>query len=179
MKMENWTPILDFFVPGTPKPQPRPRAFARRIGNKAVARVYNPTDAEGWKNFIAIAARDHLPASRLEGPISLDLDFYFERPGRLMGRKWPDGPIPHDSAPDRDNLEKAVMDCMTALGFWRDDGQVCDGRVRKFYTARGGIPGAQIRISIYSPPDQDIFGRPRTARKKSVESAPLFAGAQP
>ena len=37
---------IEFFVEGDPKPQPRPRAFARKIGNKFMARVYDAGTAE-------------------------------------------------------------------------------------------------------------------------------------
>lgn len=45
---------ITFFIHGDPKPQPRPRAFARRMGAKFVARVYDAGTAEGWKSQIAM-----------------------------------------------------------------------------------------------------------------------------
>lgn len=139
--------MISFYAPGLPKAQPRPRAFARRMGQKFVARVYDAGTAEGWKGAIAAAAAAHRPASPLEGPIRLDVDFFFPRPARLMRAKDADGLIPHTAKPDRDNLDKAVCDCLTQLGFWRDDAQVCDGQIRKFYTTKiAGQTGARIRI---------------------------------
>lgn len=139
------TPI-SFHVPGIPKAQPRPRAFAKKFGDKYQARVYDAKTAEGWKSQIAIAARTSIPTSPIDGPIRVDIDFIFPRPQRLMRKADVDGEIFHESKPDRDNLEKAVLDCLTTLAFWHDDGQVCDGRVRKLYQAKGGFTGARIRI---------------------------------
>ncbi len=54
------------------------------------------------------------------------------------------GPIPRRlagelrpiSKPDRDNLEKLVLDAFTRSGrWWRDDSQIVDGRSRKVYGA--------------------------------------------
>lgn len=139
---------ITFTVRGEPKAQPRPRAFARKFGNgKVAARMYDAGTAEGWKGLIALAAKPFMPAAPIEGPLRVDIDFFFPRPGRLMRKKDPDVPIPHDSKPDRDNCEKAVLDALTQLGFWRDDAQVCEGEVRKFYASKSGTPHAKIQIS--------------------------------
>lgn len=146
------TPI-EFRVQGEPKAQPRPRAFARKFGNGTVAaRMYDAGTAEGWKGLIAQAARPHVPAVPLEGPLRVDVDFFFPRPKRLMRAKDPEGPIPHDGKPDRDNLDKAVLDALTQLGFWRDDAQACDGRIRKFFTSKQGTPHAKVVIEPVEVP---------------------------
>lgn len=137
---------ISFFVSGTPKAQPRPRAFARKMGNTFVARVYDAGTAEGWKSLIAMAARGHCPKIPLAGPLCVDIDLYFPRPQRLLRAKDPEGAIRHTAKPDRDNLDKAALDCLTQLGFWGDDAQVCDGRVRKFYASKHGPAGARIEI---------------------------------
>jgi len=125
--------LLNVFVRGIPKPQPRPRAFARRMGATFVARVYDAGTAESWKGAVAIALKPFLPPIPHDGPLSVSIDFFFPRPKCLSRKKDPIGYIPHAGRPDRDNLEKATTDAMTQLGFWKDDGQVCAGEVRKFY----------------------------------------------
>jgi len=35
---------------------------------------------------------------------------------------------------------------MTTDGWWRDDAQVVAGEVRKFYHAKGDVPGAEIGV---------------------------------
>ena len=142
--------VIQFFVPGVPKAQPRPRAFARKMGNKFVARVFDAGTAEGWKGEIALAARPHCPREPLAGPLYVDIDFLFPRPQRLLSKKSPEGEIPHTSKPDRDNCEKAVLDAMTTLGFWVDDGQVCGGEVRKLYAKKGAASGARIRVHAFA-----------------------------
>lgn len=156
-----WRTIASFTVLGDPKPQPRPRAFAR---GKHV-RVYDPGTAEGWKAAIALAAREHLPPEPLQGPVRLDATFRFRRPKAhyLRGVLRTNAPEHHTGRPDVDNLHKAVLDCLTQLGMWHDDGQVCAGEVVKVYSEQ---PGAEIHVqsgtcsvhesSLYSLPEGSL-----------------------
>lgn len=139
-----WEMVACFDVHGEPKGQPRTRACLR--GKRAG--VYDPGTADGWKSLVAIAARPYLPASPIDAPVRLDLVFLFPRPARLMRKKDPEGQIPHTAKPDRDNLDKAVMDALTAIGMWRDDALVCAGSVEKYYVAKGRPSGALVKISV-------------------------------
>ena len=150
VKRQPWKTVALFRVDGSPKAQPRPRAFARKLGNgQTVVRAYEAGTAENWKSRIADGSRPFLPVSPLEGPIRVDLDLLLPRPKRLFRKKDPAGELPHDKKPDRDNCEKAVLDAMTELGWWRDDAQVCAGEVRKLYHAKDGRPGARIRVWVW------------------------------
>ncbi len=140
--------MIDFWVDGEPKGQPRPRAFA--FNGKA--RVYDPGTAEGWKSMIAIAARTGLYGERekLEGPLALRLRFFFPRPkSHFRTRKTEyiirdDAPTYHTGKPDSDNAAKAVMDALTQIGVWNDDAQICKLSVTKEY---GSQPGCRITIT--------------------------------
>lgn len=141
----DWLQIMEFTVHGDPKPQPRPRAFSRN----SMVRVYDPSTAEGWKSLIAATIdKDFDIDQPIEGPVRLDLDFYMRRPASMMRKKDPEEPIRHTKKPDRDNLEKAVMDCMTQLSVWRDDSQVCAGEINKYYHAKDDGPGMKVVLSI-------------------------------
>jgi len=135
-----------FSVDGVPKGQPRPRGFAFRRANKTSVRVYDPGTAEGWKAQIALAVKPFLPPQPLTGPIRVDILFRFPRPKRLCRKKDPPGELPHTAKPDRDNCDKAVLDALKQVGLYRDDAQVCDGRIVKVYHALGGKPGARIQV---------------------------------
>jgi len=136
-----------FRVVGIPVGQPRPRACVRGRGPRARAGMYDPGTADGWKAAIAAAAAKHRPRSPAGGPIRVDADFVFPRPRYMGGAKYPEGEVPHDVKPDRDNCEKALLDALTGVGFWADDAQVCAGEVRKFYASRRGTPGVRVRVS--------------------------------
>src|SRR5262245_54600356 len=139
---------IEFFVPGEPKGQPRPRAFARQIApGKWSARAYNPGTAEGWKSCIATEAKTRRPDEPLTGPLALRVVFHMPRPKshfKTKGALRDTSPHHHTSRPDADNLGKAVKDCLTALGFWRDDAQICDEHFVKQFA--GTVPGANITI---------------------------------
>lgn len=154
--------VIHIVVPGIPKPQPRARAYAR--GDHAA--MYDPKTANGWKNSVAAAAIPHRPAKPLTGPLRVDIVFYLPRPKRLMRKADPSGPVwCHDlGRNDRDNLDKAVLDTLTDIGMWEDDGQVCCGEIRKFYHSKGGRPGAIITIQPAPPEVTPPLQRPLELR---------------
>lgn len=136
------TPI-EFRVDGIPKAQPRMKATKR--GKHAG--VYDPGTANGWKAQVVEAARVVRPEMPLSGPIRVDMHFLFPRPKRLLRKKDPAHAIWHTAKPDRDNLEKAVLDCLTADGWFFDDAQVCAGENLKVYAPKGAEPGVIVRVT--------------------------------
>ncbi len=133
---------ISFYVQGEPRPQPRPRAFARKMGDKYVARVYEAGSAEHWKQAIAIAAKE-AGLTKFDGAVSLELRFNLKRPKAHFTSKGtikPSAPRQHTQRGDLDNYEKAVLDCLTRVGAWQDDSFV----VQKFSSkdwAIGSNPG--------------------------------------
>ena len=133
---------IQFFAPGIPKAQPRPRAFARKMGNTFVARVYDAGTAENFKSQIALAGRPHIPLVPLQGPLSVTFHFFFPRLKahfRSNGALKPDAPYWHTSKPDTENVIKAALDAMTILRFWSDDKQACKVEATKTYSDRPGV----------------------------------------
>ena len=136
---------ISFFASGTPKGQPRPRAFV--CGGKA--RVYDAGTAEGWKSAVAVAARDVLPAVPIAGPIAVEIQFSMPRPKSHYGAKGAVKPAfesaQHTQKPDLDNLAKAVLDAMTVLRFWGDDAQIVEMTLGKAWSGLTN-PGAWIHV---------------------------------
>ncbi len=147
-----------FEVRGEPKPQPRPRAFARKTQFGTIARVYDAGTAEGWKSQIAEAARPFLPAEPLSGPVSVELDLWLRRPlGHFVAGARERGfkktaPTFHSSAGDPDNFAKAILDALTTLRFWHDDGQVARLVVTKRYEDAETGPGALVKVAQLEEP---------------------------
>jgi len=128
---------ISFFVLGDPKGQPRPKAFVR--GGRAA--VYDPGTAEGWKNAIAVGVKEAGAVGiMLNGPIRMSLCCWFKRPqshyrtGKRSAElrdglsKW------HTKKPDADNVFKAAADALTHLGVWRDDSQIAEVKIQKYYS---------------------------------------------
>lgn len=136
--------MIQFRVYGSPKGQPRPRAFAF----KGKARVFDPGTAEGWKSCIANVALCHIPAVPLEGPLNVRLDFFFARPKSHSTKKGlrPDAPEWFCARPDSDNLAKAVLDCLTTMGLWKDDAQVVTLWAIKRYATEANAPGVAVMV---------------------------------
>lgn len=137
---------MQFEVHGVPKAQARARAFARKVGGRYIARVYDAGTAENWKALVASAAKPMQPSVPLEGPIGVQVLFALPRPKGRCRKRDPAGPIWCTTRPDSDNLAKAVVDCLTQLGWWHDDAQIVSLLVSKMWHGKEGRPGAMIRI---------------------------------
>lgn len=142
-----------FTVVGTPKGQPRPRAFAR-AGH---IRMYDPGTAEGWKSAIADAAQDHIPPEPITAAVALSIALVFPRPkshyrtGKHANKRKDSAPFWVATKPDIDNCAKAVMDALTELRFWRDDALVVKLTITQRYQGNIHRPGALIMIQELLP----------------------------
>lgn len=172
-------------------PQPRPRGMImRRKGSpKPQVHIYDqleryeklangkrgprvPWDAAKWRDRIIERVRAEAVSLKepIAGPIRLDVDFNFPRPGYMLTRKFPSTRIHHTGKPDRDNLEKLLLDAITQAGWreiggetvktslvWKDDSQVCMGEVQKWFVARGDLPGACVIITRLLEPEPSLL----------------------
>lgn len=151
---------IDLQIRGEPVAQPRAKAMTLpgHGGGRGFARMYTPDTAKAWKDLVYLAALGKVRAPH-EGPVRLEADIYFPRPERLMKKSSPAGLIPHTVKPDRDNLEKAILDAITQAGIWKDDCQVYDGPVRKWWVAKGATAGAVITIELQAFSDQPLLSQ--------------------
>jgi Holliday junction resolvase RusA-like endonuclease len=97
-----------------------------------------------WKATVRLAAIE-AGVKPITGPVKVDLFFSFPRPKSLMRKKDSADFIWHTKKPDRDNLDKAVLDALKGVA-WTDDCQVCAGVIEKTYPAKGD---ARIGVEIY------------------------------
>jgi Holliday junction resolvase RusA-like endonuclease len=146
--------LLEFRVRGNPTPQPRPKARAFN-GHAQVYEVKRRADGTthpivGWRQAVAEAARKALggrPAIAV--PVIVSTLFLLPRPGRLVWKRREMPRIPHDSKPDKDNLDKALMDALSpkrGAGAWLDDSLVCGERNSlKLYCAASWVDGKLVQ----------------------------------
>lgn len=113
--------------------------------------------AHTWWNILAPAKEALGPA--ITGPVSavIEMDFPYlkstpRRDVRLGAR------LPMGVRPDIDNLIKSLLDTMSAMGFWADDGQLYGVAATK---RRGPTPGLRMRLRV--PEDSPTrIGRTQT-----------------
>ena len=143
---------LAFTITGEPKGQPRPRAFARKMGNVHVARFYDSDVADAWKRAVMLAiikaANAHKWTLTLR-PVAMSMCFSLPRPKSHFGAKGlkASAPVHHSGKPDADNLAKLVMDQITKSGrVWKDDSQVVSLTAHKIW-ASGNESGCSVLIA--------------------------------
>lgn len=158
-----WKRIASVWVPGEPVAQPRTKAAMRG----KIIKIYtpNPKLADGsypvstWKQLIACHCVGRGPAAPLDCPVRVDLAFFMPRTQKLLKKSSPAGPIPMARKPDRDNLDKLVLDVLKNEGWWVDDSRVCDGRITKSYHAKDCDPGVLINVSVIDDLQQGMFDK--------------------
>lgn len=75
----------------------------------------------------------YAPAEPVTGPVRIIVKWCYPLTGKHRNGDW------KITKPDTDNLQKALLDCMTKLKFWKDDAQVASQVVEKFWSAVPGI----------------------------------------
>lgn len=141
------------YVPGEPKAKPRPRAC--QIGGHV--HIYQP-EPKDWVKAIEAIAKKNKPSTPLEPPLLVDILFIIPHPkshyrtGKNSDILKLDSPILHTIKPDRDNLDKLVLDVLQDAGYFENDSGVAVGTILKIWGPLKRA-GAYIRILEL---DQDL-----------------------
>lgn len=122
-------------VYGRPQPQGSSRAFYVKSLGRSVVTSANK-NLKPWRQQITETALT-LGAPCVEGPVRMEVDFYFARPKSAKKR------VGMTTKPDVDKLLRAIFDSLTGVLF-KDDSQVVDAHPRKFY---GDPERVEIRVS--------------------------------
>lgn len=140
-------------VPAVPVANPRARTGsingkARIFQQKTIGKGENrrPHPVLAFKATVRDAVARVYQGPPLEGPICLDVEFVFARTRNQIWKRKPMPRLRHWKKPDRDNLDKSLMDSLKGL-LWIDDAQVCDGRLQKWIAAGDEQPHCVLTIS--------------------------------
>lgn len=145
---------MRFTVYTTPVGKGRPRF------NRFSKTVYTPPATTDYENLIRTSVVRQwgidasYPIYGLETPLRVDIDFVFPRPKRLWRKRDRDGLIWCPHKPDRDNLDKAVLDALKGI-IWEDDCLPVAGLLQKFYAEKYGEPRVCIYIRHVGDPPSD------------------------
>ncbi|MCM3789455.1 RusA family crossover junction endodeoxyribonuclease [Domibacillus indicus] len=125
--------MIQFTVYGEPVAQGRPRAstFHGKV------QMYDPQKSKDFKKYVQLVASQHRPAQLLEGPLKLTVRVFKPTLKSFSKKKAADaeaGIVRPTTKPDVDNYVKGVKDALKQV-IWKDDSQVVDLSVSKFYSA--------------------------------------------
>lgn len=121
---------VKFFMAMNPPTATHQEKQVRVVKGRAV--FYEPPELKDARAKLTAHLSRHKPEKRLEGPVQLVVKWCFPRGAH------PDGAW-RTTKPDTDNLNKLLKDCMTAVGFWKDDAQVVSEVIQKFWSEVPGI----------------------------------------
>lgn len=96
-----------------------------------------------YKEAISLYVKAVYRDKPIDKPVHVNIAFHLPIPESWSGKKRreADGQL-HTSKPDRDNLEKGVLDSLNKI-IWLDDKQVCSGSSIKRYSSK---PRIEIEI---------------------------------
>ena len=130
---------IEFFMPMDP-PTVTHQEQKTGIRNGKPFR-YDPPELKAARAKLTAHLAKHKPECKLNGALGLKTTWLFpcgesHKPGEYRITK-----------PDTDNLQKLLKDCMTAVGFWKDDAQVSVECVQKRWN---DVPGIHITVTELS-----------------------------
>lgn len=123
-----------FTVLGEPKGKGRPRATVRG----GFAKVYTPKDTVMYENLVRLEYRQQCGDYMFPEGAVLDMRIaaFYSIPKSASKKKrkqMEDGSIRPVKKPDMDNVVKSIADSLNGVAY-RDDTQIVDCAVRKFYS---------------------------------------------
>lgn len=101
---------------------------------------YKSAGAKRTFHRLTESLRQYVPDTPMDGPIRLITIWRFPKGRSHKHNQW------RITRPDTDNLQKALKDVMTRLGFWVDDSRVCCELITKIWSDDPGIEITYERI---------------------------------
>lgn len=89
---------------------------------------FDPPNVKDAKELLIGNLVRNKPEKPLTGPIELTALWLFPKGNSHRHGEW------RTTKPDTDNLQKLLKDCMTLVGYWKDDAQVVSERVQKCWS---------------------------------------------
>lgn len=127
--------MTEFFMPMIPPTCTHQEKKVAVVDGKPV--FYEPQELKDARRKLKAHLSKHIPEQRYDCGVRLVTKWCFPR-----GRHY-DGEY-RLTRPDTDNLQKLLKDCMTEIGFWKDDALVASEITEKFWAE---IPGIYIQVT--------------------------------
>lgn len=161
---------LAFTIPGEPKGKERPRAIAfLDAKGRPQVRMVTPADTRreeaAVRDLFRLRYPDHRPWT---GPVLLRFTAVFETPAsfnKALKEAAARGRLYAIKKPDKDNIEKLIVDALNRVA-WSDDQQVMGGGVKRY-----GSP-ARVVVELERLDSDDVPPTPGEKRAERALSAP-------
>ncbi len=125
---------IEFFMAMNPPTVTHQEKQVHVVNGKPV--FYEPAELKAARQKLIVYLAKYKPEKRISSGIRMITKWCFPK-GRHEDGEY------RITKPDTDNLQKLLKDCMTTVGFWKDDAQVASEIVEKFWT---NVPGIYIRL---------------------------------
>jgi Holliday junction resolvase RusA-like endonuclease len=119
------------------------RIMTRRGGTMFVGKCASGKGKAAQDDLMTLLM-PHRPSSPLRGAVKLVVTWRYPWRKSEPKRNRALGVMPCTTRPDADNIVKMLLDCMTRLAYWTDDGQVAALTVMKQW---GDGPGIGIVVT--------------------------------
>ena len=126
--------MIEFFIPMILPTVTHQQKKTHVVNGKPF--MYEPPALKDARAKFEAYLASHVPKEKLTGPIRLTTKWLYEK-GKHQNGEY------KITKPDTDNSIKLVKDCMTKLGYWKDDAQVASDHIEKFWA---DVPGLYIKI---------------------------------
>lgn len=126
--------MTEFFMPMIPPTVTHQEKDVAVINDKPV--IYEPPELKDARAKLEAHLAKHRPGKPLSCGVRLTTKWLFpDKSGEHYDGEY------RKTKPDTDNLQKLLKDCMTHLGFWKDDALVASEHTEKFWvvTSPSGI----------------------------------------
>lgn len=120
----------EFFMPMIPPTKTHQQKQVRVVRGKPI--FYEPAELKEVRSKLMAHLAQHVPEEKYTGAVRLTTKWLFPRGKRPHGTY-------KTTRPDTDNMIKLLKDCMTDVGFWRDDSLVASEITEKFWADTPGI----------------------------------------
>jgi Holliday junction resolvase RusA-like endonuclease len=134
--------MIEFTIYGEPVAQGRPRASS--FGGKV--RLYDPKKSKDYKYYVSLVGSENAPKQLLENALALEVRIYRPIPKSFSKKNTElaeQGKLRPITKPDSDNYLKGIKDGLNKV-IWKDDSQIVDVHVSKFYSNR---PRVEVKVA--------------------------------
>ena len=114
---------MHFFMEMKPPTATAQEHSVKVIHGKPV--FFDPPNVKDARNLLMGHLAKNRPDKPIEGAVELTVMWLFPKGKSHRHGEW------RKTKPDTDNLQKLLKDCMTQVGFWKDDARVVSEKVQK------------------------------------------------